>query len=56
LLKIEQLSTQIGAYRAVDSVALEIKQGEFVSLIGASRSAGIWLWTQVIRKRQTKPY
>ena len=36
MLKIEQLSTQIGAYRAVDSVSLEIKQGEFVSLIGAN--------------------
>jgi len=36
LLKIEQLSTAIGSYRAVNSVSMEIKQGEFVALIGAN--------------------
>jgi len=36
LLKVEHLSTQIGAYRAVNDVSLDIKQGEFVSLIGAN--------------------
>lgn len=36
MLKIEQLSTAIGSYRAVNSVSMEIKQGEFVALIGAN--------------------
>ena len=36
MLKLEQVSTRIGAYRAVDNVCLEVRQGEFVSLIGAN--------------------
>ncbi len=36
MLKVEGISTKIGGYRAVENVSLEIKQGEFVSLIGAN--------------------
>jgi branched-chain amino acid transport system ATP-binding protein len=36
LLKLEQVSTRIGGYRAVNSVCLEVRQGEFVSLIGGN--------------------
>ncbi len=36
MLKLERISTKIGAYRAVENVSFEINQGEFVSLIGAN--------------------
>ncbi|HSW36592.1 MAG TPA: ABC transporter ATP-binding protein [Candidatus Limnocylindrales bacterium] len=36
MLKLSGISTKIGVYKAVHSVSLEIKQGEFVSLIGAN--------------------
>lgn len=36
MLKIEELTSKIGGYTAVDGVSLEIKEGEFVSLIGAN--------------------
>lgn len=36
MLKIDGISTQIGGYLAVENVSIEIKEGEFVALIGAN--------------------